>query len=474
MLPDVLINIKDGGLGIQPSVGTGVHCKIGVSSLGVSNQMISLTDPDQIAEKLGTGPLANAVADSFMDGLGVVYAIPAAGDVAGSVGAVTAVKTGTGNMTAAATAAGSVLDEFDAIIKIVDAGRLNVATFQYSLDGGDTYSGKITVPAGGTYAVPQTGVTLTFTEAGAQPEESFKAGDTYKFKTVAPTASVNSVNDAIDVALDTNLIYEGIHVVGASSSSLWAALAVRVAEAESRFRYIYALVEAAGPSAGQTVDAWVTALLAEAASFADTRVAICAGRLELIDQLTGRQMERNGAGVFMGRVKNLHVQESAGKVIVGPLPGVVGLRPAGINNGHIHALDEAGFITFRQYEGLNGFYITNFRIKAEPISDFQYGELRRVMDKACRLVRIAALRFEHAEATPEGIDALKAHLQQPLNIMRGDSEITNGRIVIPPNQDILATSRIKVKIRIVPVGIMRWIDLDIGFENPFLTGGSTT
>jgi hypothetical protein len=55
--------------------------------------------------------------------------------------------------------------------------------------------------------------------------------------------------------------------------------------------------------------------------------------------------------------------------------------------------------------------------------------------------------------------------------MKADREITGGSVAIPPSQDVLATSRLKVKISIVPVSIMRNIDIEIGLVNPFVLGG---
>lgn len=462
MLPDVRVKIQDGGLGILPPSIAGYQGKVGVCSAGSINEIVILSDRDQIVAKLGTGPLADACFDAFDAGANVIYAVRADGDIAGSNGAVTATKTGTGSM----SVSGTPLDNYQVIVLIVDAGNLNTATFQYSLDGGDTFSQKATVPSAGSYPIPGTGLTLTFT---AGTGTSFAAGDQFVFTSKAPGASITSINAAIDVLLATSLEYEFIHIVGPSDNSVWAALSTRALEAESKYRYISFKAEARGLNEDEDVDEWVAALLAMRTSFASTRVGIVAGRFELVDSNTGRIVDRNGAGIYTGRVAKLPVQSSPGKVIEGPLPGIVKLNPAGINEGHIQALDEAGFITFRQYIGLNGFYITNGRMMAELISDYQFEETRRTMDKICRLCRKAALKFEHSEALPEDIKALEANLQVPINQMIADKEITSGTISIPEGQNILSTSKIKSKIRAVPVGIMREIDLDIGLENPYLT-----
>lgn len=470
MLPDVRINIQDGGLGILPASLAGKQAKVGVCSVGKINEIIILSDRDQIVAALGTGPLADACFDSFSTGAQVIYAVRANGDVAGSVGSVTAAKTGTGSM----TVSGSALDNYQMIVEIIDTGNLNTATFRYSLDGGDTFSEKITIPSAGTYPVAGTGLTLTFTGGTGT---SFAAGDKYSFIAKAPTASISSMNAAIDVLLSSNYLYEFIHVVGPSDNTVWAALDTRAQEAEDKFRYISFKAEARGPNAEETIDQWVAALLAMRASFASTRVGVCAGRLELVDSKTGLIVDRNGAGIYCGRTSSIKVQESPGKVILGPLSGIVGLNPVGISEGHILSLDEAGFITFRQYDGLSGFYITNGRIMAETISDYQYEELRRPMDKLCRNLRIAALRFEQTEVDPldpeNGFAIMEAWLQSEADLMAAPTvkEISSAKITIPRDQDILSTSKIKVRIRVVPMGIYRTIELEIGYTNPFRTGG---
>ena len=89
------------------------------------------------------------------------------------------------------------------------------------------------------------------------------------------------------------------------------------------------------------------------------------------------------------------------------------------------------------------------------------------MDKACRLVRAAGLMSEHNEATDEGLAGLKADCQHPLDLMRANKEIKAGLVEIPEGQDIFATETVKVKVRIQPIAIMRWIEVEIGFQNPY-------
>lgn len=462
-LKDVLVTIKDGGLALLAANPSAVHAKVGVASRAPVNQIVTLSDHAQIADVVGVGPLADALLDSFVGGSRIVYAVAAQADIAGSIGSVT--KTGTGQGTL--TTSGSPLNAFDVVIEITADGRRNTAVFRYSLDGGRTWSLLITVPADGIYAIPGSGITVTFNEYATDPTQSFKAGDRYAFATTAPAASVASVNAALDVLLDSTKSYDFIHIVGATDNAMWAALAARADEAFNRFRYLHILAEARAPSNAETVDQWVSALESQAQNFASTRVSVSAAFGLISDIATGRQVVRNLAGLYAGRVSSIPVQKHPGEVALGPIPSIVELRPVGIHSGHIAALDDARFITFRTYEGMPGHYVNDGRIMASPTSDYQQVETRRVVDKASREVRLAGLRFHKGPATPGGIAAFQAALQVPLGAMLAAGEIMGGRVVIPPNQNVLSTGKLRAQLRIVPVPIMREIELEIGLENPF-------
>ena len=454
-LPDVYITITDGGLGILAPSAAGVFAKVGVSSLGEINQIAAMTDRDQIKPIYGTGPLAASLADSFANGARTILSVRADGDIEGTIGNVD--KVGDSSL----TATGKPLDAYDVSIEILVDGGPNEAVFQYSLDGKDTYSPKITIPLTGEYEIPNTGLKVTFSP-------TVKAGDAYHFKTKAPQASIASMMAAVQVLLDTNLSYENIHVVGESSMPMWVAGDVLATEAETDFRYIYLTFEARYKNEGESTNQWMMALLEERKNFASTRVQVSAGFGEVVDGLTGRQVLRNTAGHHRGQVATLSVQQSPGEVNEGSLKGIIRIMPEDLNPAQIQILDEAGYATIRKYIDLNGIYITNGRMMAELTSDYQQEECRRAMDKACKQVRIASLRFVKAGATERGIRALRAYSQHPLDIMKGEGEIHSSSIEIPEGQDIWATSRIRTKIRITPIPIMREIVQDIGLENPYL------
>lgn len=464
MLPDVRVSIKDGGLGVASTAGAGVHVKIGVASTPDRNKLLTLATPEKIAEKIGTGPLADALMDSMQMGSKTIYCVAVEGEVAGTKTAVT--KTGTGAATNALT--GNPNNNYHVILEILTAGALNVATYRCSLDGGDTFTKEKTIPSNGAVVFEGTGLTLTFT-AAVQPEDSFKAGDKYEFKATAPRMSNNEVLAALNVIKNIPYSYEFIHVVGESEVSLWAALA---AEADVMFNNLFTPIffvcEARTKTEAETLDAYVEALVTARQSVSSYRLQVVAARAE-VSALDGKVRDTNGAGIVAGIYSKAKVSKSIGEVKEFPLSSVVKLQPEGIED-HIQTLDEAGFVTFRQYVDLPGFYVTNARMFAAPTSDYQFAEVLRVANKACREVRQQALMYEHAEADPNGVEAFKAFVQVPLDRMASETvkEIMSGEVVIPEDQDILGTSTIKVKISIVPIPILRNIDIEQRMTNPFI------
>lgn len=79
---------------------------------------------------------------------------------------------------------GSPLDQYDAIVQIQNSGAPGTATFSYSLDGGNTFTGPATVPANGAYAISGSGLTLLFSGV-------FASGDEYLFQTIFPAFPVS-------------------------------------------------------------------------------------------------------------------------------------------------------------------------------------------------------------------------------------------------------------------------------------------
>jgi hypothetical protein len=369
----------------------------------------------------------------------------------------------------AMTATGAPSRDCSVTVKITATGGVGSAKFIYKIDE-QPWSAEHTAQS--SFNLEDTGIVLGFSD-GDPPGYSFLKDEEFSFEAEGAHSSVDDVMEAVSALEKVQYPIEFVHIVGPTSASLWAALQAKADELEQNHRYLHFLCEARGPSDEETVDEWVTNLLLEAGAVSGKRLAICAGRV----YADGYGLGRNGvnaAALYAGRLSRLKVHQSPGRVIDGPLPFATQVAPIDesgnslVNDGHIALLDGTGkFVTFRKFIGLSGVYVTNGRMKVDDTSDFRWVEWRRTMDKACREVRLAALRSVHKDATKEGLKALEADCQHVLNLMKAAGEVTDAKAIIPDGQDVLATSTVKVKVRIQPVATMRWIELEMAFENPF-------
>ncbi len=470
MLRDVNTTITDGGLGASTTKGEGVHFKIGVSPI-VSSAPIIVTgnmDADKIREKLGLSPLADACMDSVENGSNMIYCIPVEASVDGVVGAIEKHVTGVGNC----TIAGKPNNAYDIIVKFTGAGGFNAAVLKYSVDGGYSYSDEITLPLAGALVIPQTGLTFNFTE-GAEAANSFKVDDTYEVKTTAPQMNNQDVIDALAKLRNTSMSFEFVHIVGESSKPLWVAVSSEVVTLRETYKKpLFAVLEARGILGTETIDQYIQYLLDGQKDLRNYDVQIVASK-SLYIRMDGVTREINNAGVVCGLYSKAKVQQSIGETKSFSISGkMLSLLPEGMED-YVGILDEARYITFRRYEGLSGYYVTNARMMAPEGSDYRYAEDVRVKNKIIRGTRKEALMQLQSDVDMEDIqgslEKVAKFIETPLDEMVRAKEISSARIEVPEGQDILANETLSIIIRYVPVGHVREIDIDLGMENPFRT-----
>jgi hypothetical protein len=468
-LPDVKNRIKDGAMGVQGADATGNFAAIGVAAIP-SNGILTFVDPEAVEPAIGDGPLRDLVVSALSIAKTTVKVIALEGTVPGAASAVTpgADNAGSGSV----NVMGNPRNEYDVAVEITADGGLNTAAFRVTIDGS---AGKIiTVPDGtGQYEIPNTGLTLVF-NPGAN---GFRAGDIFSFSATAPSATNGEVLDAVEQILDAKLDIEWIAVAGISAAPLWAALAVKADGAESIYQYLFFVTQARYKNDSESLDQWVNALTgAERGVTASTRLQVCAGWIEEADS-SGQVDTRNMIGVYCGMLAQRGVHQGPDATRYGSVKAATALMPEGINDGHIEALKNAGYVTARKIIGLNGIYVTSGQMMCEAGSDYNLVERRRVMDKACRQIRAAQLFYLNdvvkvgADGSPEGLEMFTAQSESPLRIMKTNGEISNGYVVIPPGQNILSTATLRTKIRIVPLGKMSYIENEIAYSNPALEGG---
>ena len=93
----------------------------------------------------------------------------------------------TGFSVGTVTLSGIPTAAYDVRVLIIAAGNLGAATFQYSTDGGTTWSGTTTVPTLGTFAIPGTTLSIVFTNGPVGTASAFNVGDVFRVQTRVPT-----------------------------------------------------------------------------------------------------------------------------------------------------------------------------------------------------------------------------------------------------------------------------------------------
>lgn len=86
---------------------------------------------------------------------------------------------------------GTPASSADLLIVIIDEGGRGVGTFQYSLDGGTTFSTTQTIPIDGIYIDPITTCTIIFDDAG-ETLIGFQAGDTWRCTLTQPAFPITA------------------------------------------------------------------------------------------------------------------------------------------------------------------------------------------------------------------------------------------------------------------------------------------
>lgn len=138
----------------------------------------------------------------------------------------------------------------------------------------------------------------------------------------------------------------------------------------------------------------------------------------------------------------------------------------------IESLDAARYIFFVEYSGLAGAYFNDSHTMDDAASDYAYIESVRTMDKACRNVRTYVLP---KLGRPMKVDAstgkLEAYVVEDLQLTAGKAledmekagELSGYVVEIDPDQNILSSSCVEMVIKQVGVGVMRKLNIKIGY-----------
>ena len=132
-----------------------------------------------------------------------------------------------------------------------------------------------------------------------------------------------------------------------------------------------------------------------------------------------------------------------------------------------------------RYEGYPGVYFNADPTCTLATDDFNSIHANRIWDESARRLRRALIPRmnsrvliddETGQIKPATIAAWDAACRSEMDLLRAEGEVSNYIFTMDPNQNVLAQGKVKVKLRVIPQGIAKAIEAEIGFYNPALLG----
>ncbi len=474
-LPRQTTTVRDGGTG-QVSSATALPLIIGVCSGGVTDTLYQYFDPNLAIDTLGDGPAAELGA-AAINAYGGALILKTASSTAAANSAVvpTRVTTSTGTI----TLSGSARSNMVASVRIKATGTVAVGKFDYTLDGGYTYSEELRIPSGATYVLPDTGITLTFVP-GAGPIH-FEIGDSHAFTSTCAHYTTTNLGAAITALLAQigtrrirKIAFAGKNATAAAAATMAAAAATHLDNLASNDYFARAVIDAGSDT--------TAGVLTSFASYSDDRLAVCYGDANIVslNPLIGWGVPKVPAlNAVFERATIAELSENLGRKASGGLRGV---RAISHDEGTSQAFSEADRITtLRTYRGRPGYFVTNGFLKAAPGSDFTYWDWGCVIDEICQgtvdgqdkylLSKLRALADGTGYLDPRDAEriesdvraALATTLLEPTNIEGYKGHVSALSYNVDRANNFLATKIFRSTSAAVPLVSVEGIETTVGF-----------
>lgn len=203
-------------------------------------------------------------------------------------------------------------------------------------------------------------------------------------------------------------------------------------------------------------------------------------RVALFDGTEDGDPNSSLIGLLAGRLASIPVHRNVGRVKDGAIKysGEVYVGVESVSVANVERYHAGGFITPRTYVGMSGYYFADDCMACDPTDDYAHLTARRTIDKAYRIAYQTLVQFmlDEIEVNEDGTmqnGVLKSWQQAVENAInrqmtaKGELSATDGEgcvCFIDPKQNVLATSRIELTLKVRPYGYARFIDVNLGFQ----------
>ena len=188
-------------------------------------------------------------------------------------------------------------------------------------------------------------------------------------------------------------------------------------------------------------------------------------------------------GLLAGRIASIPVQRSVARVRTGSIVATtMYIGGVAAELGNPETINDCGFICPRTFVGKAGYYWSDDKLAAEASDDYSLIPRRRVADKAYRIAYTTLINevAEEISVTDDGkisapvVKAIQTAVESAIvNNMTSRGNLGNDpsnpndmgvECYINPDQNIIATSRLDVQVRIKPHGYSKYINVSLGFK----------
>lgn len=482
-VPSQQMLVLDPGLGLV-SADPNSPLLTGVSSLGTAGSLLSFSSPADVRSQLGFGELAEDVANMLLRKGGPVLVMPVTGTTAATVSAVVHTA-GAGPLVTAAMSPAST-GRYTIRVEIISGGALGVATFRYTLDYhsptdvAPTFSAVRTVPSGGTFVIPNAGITLTFaagTYVGLSGTQDIYSLTTEPAKS---TPSDLAVAGAALAALPTLSFPLWFHcqtnLTGVLGAALFTSLAGFLTSLANQYRFARGFCD--GGSGDTTSN-----LLTAANAVSDKRTGMSYGYVLMqsaapFEGFSVRKSDVNSA--LAPRIAANLISTDTARTASGNIPGVLKI----FHDAFLDPTVDAGQITtMRTWPNAPAFWPTQGYLKSPPGSDFQKIQYGRIMDAACSTVFKAVFPFilegfrtqadgtidplDAADIESAGRNALADTLLRPNNARGRRGHVSAVNFNVDRTVNLNTSGQLKTRTAIRPLGYPGTIINELGFSlNP--------
>lgn len=489
-LPSNTNTILDGGLGITTPASSRPHV-VGVFESGTQNLPTLVGNQRQLKELFGTHGPGNDMAGAILDQAGgpivVTRVLPTVASAYGQASMLSDLAPGADNAIGTLVATTAPKNDFALVAKIIVGGARTATTFQYSLDGGKTFSP--TIAAAAAVALGTSGVTFEFGVGTVAP---YVAGATYTGTSKAPhyaSADLTAVFAAADVSVLTwdFWAFAGEAATAAAAATLFATIgtAMNGYALPAKDRYYRAIMGAGEGTAASVVTAF--------AALTNVRISVCQGkgRAPVSFGTVGRALPHLPTNVFAamraaGNVMSTDLAATSGGASVGPLDGVS--EPSQNEFTAPAGLDDIRITTLRTFANLTGTFLTNVWLKGSPGTDFEFWQHGRIMDEACKvvsaqhalllsssvvckadgsgqIVKFSALQIEkRVQRALDNVIGSALRGVGPTTLDGTGGHVSNIVYQVDLTNNVLSTKTLITTVSIIPRGYLKFITTTLSFR----------